>query len=96
MKKKRQFKTFESYLKKQLKNPEFRAAFQEEGEKLKIAYEIAVLRNKAKLTQKELAKKLKVSQAAVARIESGSQNLTLDTLRKIGDIFKKKLTVKFV
>ncbi|MEO5743131.1 MAG: helix-turn-helix transcriptional regulator, partial [Terracoccus sp.] len=37
------------------------------------------------LTQTDLAELLATSQSAVARIEQGRQNLSLDTLAKIGD-----------
>src|SRR5690242_12453084 len=37
------------------------------------------------MTQSELAELLGTSQSAVARIEQGRQNLSLDTLAKIGD-----------
>lgn len=83
-------------LQKELLNPRFKKFFEEEQEKVQIAYEIALLRHAAKLTQKELAQKLKISQSAIARIESGEQNLTLDTLMKIGALFGKKLQVKFI
>ncbi len=37
------------------------------------------------MTQEELAKALQTSQSAVARIEQGQQNLTLETLARIGE-----------
>jgi DNA-binding XRE family transcriptional regulator len=96
MKKKRvPYVSFDKYLKEELKNPKFREAFERAGERLEIVYAIAEMRNKARLTQKEMAKKLKMSQSAVARIEQGGQNLTLGTLWKIADCFGKKLKVKF-
>ena len=94
--KKTQFPSWHDDLKEQLKNPEFKAGFDEEYEKLAVVYQLVMLRNKNKLTQKQFAEKLKVSQAAVARMEGGEQNLTIGTLRKIGKVFGKKLSVKFV
>lgn len=95
MKKSHHF-SWHDHLKEELKDPKFRAAFEKERDKLRISYEIVVLRHKAKLTQKQLAKELKMSQSAVARIESGEQNLTIETLMKIGSVFGKKIKVKFV
>lgn len=88
--------SFDEDLKKRLKDPKFRRMFEEESEKLRIAYEILLLRKKQKLTQKMFAEKLEISQSAVARMESGVQNLTIETLMKIGRIFGKKLTIRFV
>ena len=47
------------------------------------------------MTQAELAKKLQTTQSAVARIENGKQNTTIQTLVKIARIFGRKLTIKF-
>ncbi len=43
------------------------------------------------ITQGELAKRLKTTQSAVARIESNTQNVSTDMLRKIGVALKKNL-----
>lgn len=88
--------SFEDDLKKDLKNPRFKAMYEKELQKADIAIAIAFMRQKNRLTQSQMAKKLKVSQAAVARIEAGEQNLTLETMMKIAKVFKKKLVVKFV
>ncbi len=54
------------------------------------------LRRQAGLTQKEMAKKLKISQPTLARLESAGQNTTLGTLSQLcraldcepGDLFR--------
>jgi DNA-binding XRE family transcriptional regulator len=97
MKKKRiPYVSFSEDLKEELKNPKFREAYERAGERLEVALAIAEMRHKAKLSQKALAKKLKISQAAVARMESGSQNFTLKTLFRIGEVFGKRLKIKYV
>lgn len=52
---------------------------------------IKKLREKRSLTQDELAKRLKTSQSAIARIESGNQNLTASELLRIGDALDHKI-----
>ena len=88
--------SFTEELKRDLKDPKFRAAFEKAGERIEAAYAITEMRHKAKMTQKELAKKMKVSQSVVARIEQGSQNLTIGTLMKLANVCGKKLKIKFV
>jgi len=45
------------------------------------------------LTQAELAELLNTSQGAVGRIESGNQNLSLETIRRIADVLESQLIV---
>ncbi len=52
---------------------------------------IKKLREKRSLTQEELAERLHTSQSAIARIESGGQNLTAHELMKIGDALEHKI-----
>lgn len=52
---------------------------------------IVRLREQKGLTQKQFAKALKTSQSAVARMESGQQNLTTDMLQKIGEILNRPI-----
>ena len=86
---------FQDILKKELKNPEFKKHYDEYGKQLEIAYQILKLRKQRKMSQIELAKKLKTKQSNVARMESGQQNFTTDTLQKIADIFGMDLRVEF-
>lgn len=56
-----------------------------------IGKRVALLREAQGLTQTALAKKLNTTQSAVARIESGKQNVTSDMIRKIGKALNKNL-----
>ncbi len=86
---------FQVYLKGQLKNPEFKKHYDEYGKQLEIAYQILKLRKQKKMSQIVLAKKLKTKQSNIARMESGQQNFTTDTLQKIADIFGRELKIEF-
>jgi len=88
--------SFERYLAQQMKNKVFRKAYKEESQRLRIAYRILQLRKKQRLSQKELAHKLDTTQSAVARMETGQQNFTTDTLQKIASVFKRDLKIEFV
>lgn len=56
-----------------------------------IGQQIADVRETQGMTQSELAKRLKTTQSAIARIESGKQNVSADMLKKISSALKKNL-----
>lgn len=56
-----------------------------------IGKQIAHLRGAEGITQGELAKRLKTTQSAVARMESGKQNVSAEMLKKLGVALKKNL-----
>ena len=57
--------------------------------------ELIKLRKKLKLSQGALAKKMKVKREFIARLESGKQNVTLDTLYKVAEATNKKFQFSF-
>ena len=70
---------------KKCKNKEFAELFQRELLINEIARMVVELRQKAKLTQKELADKAETTQPVIARLESGADNRmpSLELLAKI-------------
>jgi len=87
---------FQVYLAEKLKNPKFRKYYDEYGKQLEIAYQILKLRKQKGISQAELAKKIGTKQSNVARMETGQQNFTTDTLQKIASVFKRDLKIEFV
>jgi UDP-N-acetylglucosamine 1-carboxyvinyltransferase len=57
----------------------------------KIGLFIKKLREERGMTQGDFADSLKTSQSAVARIESGHQNVTIDQLMKMGEVLKHNI-----
>lgn len=57
----------------------------------KIGDRIALLREKSKLTQEELAKKIDVSRASLSHYEKNRREPDYDTLVKLADVFKVSL-----
>ncbi|MBU1164330.1 helix-turn-helix transcriptional regulator [Patescibacteria group bacterium] len=87
---------FERELEKNLKDPEFKKYYDYYGRQLEIAIQINRLRKQEKMTQTELAKKLKTSQSAVARMLAGEQNFSTEMLERIAEVFGKELKITFV
>jgi ribosome-binding protein aMBF1 (putative translation factor) len=88
---------FDHWLKKKLKNPEFKRHYQTEGIKLRIGIRIAELRNKAGLTQSELAKKIGVSQGFIAQLEmADTENYEIKTLKRIASAIGMTLVIGFI
>jgi DNA-binding XRE family transcriptional regulator len=88
--------TFQEYLDELLKKPGNKRLFDMYGKQLEIAYKINSMRKAHKISQADFAKKLGTTQSNVARMESGNQNFTTETLQKIATVFKKELKVEFV
>ncbi|GAB2555892.1 helix-turn-helix domain-containing protein [Spirosoma areae] len=47
------------------------------------------------LSQEQLGRKLGIGRTTVCRYEAGDQNFTVDTIQKIADALKVKLTIVF-
>jgi len=95
--KKEKVRTFRSRLREDLKDPEFKAHYQEERQALMLAMKIAKLREKKGLSQQQMAKLMGTSQQAVSRIESGAyEGFTLKTLEKIAEATGTKVKIEFV
>jgi len=95
--KKKDVRTFRARLKEDFKDSEFKAHYQEERQALKLAMEIATLREKKGLSQQQMAKLMGTSQQAVSRIESGEyEGFTLKTLEKIAKATGTKVKIEFV
>ena len=78
---------FDVYLEEQLKDPAFAGRFARAGEAWDVALKIAALREKACLSQKDLARKLKTSQRQISRLESPSyEGYSLSMLRRVAEV----------
>jgi DNA-binding XRE family transcriptional regulator len=74
---------FNAYVSKKLKNPKIRKVYDEEWFITSAMAELYELRKKANITQKEMAKRLDISQSELSRIETGNQNIILITLYRL-------------
>lgn len=92
--KKLKFITHTQLKKELLKDPEFKKLWEENTFEREIFYAIVRARMHERLTQKELARKIGITQSALARFESGRANPTLAFLKKITQGLGLKLMVK--
>ena len=90
------FVDFDDLLKEKLKNPEFKKHYDYYGKQLEIAYQILQLRKKKHISQAQLAKKIGTKQSNIARIESGQQNFSVETLEKIAGALDCNLKIMFL
>ena len=87
---------FDVYLAEQLRDPDFAKRFKRAGDAWDVAMQIAALREKAGLSQKELARKLKTSQQNISRLESPSyEGHSLGMLRRVAETLGATVHVSF-
>lgn len=87
---------FDDYLKEEMKDKKFQELFQQEYHKLKLGYKIAELREKAGLSQRQLAKRIHTSQQVISRLESGTYTgYSISILEKIALALGRTLDIKF-
>ena len=85
---------FDLFLEEQLRDPEFAERFKQAGDAWDVALQLAALREKAGLSQKELARKLKTSQQNISRLESPSyEGHSLSMLRRVAHALKARVRV---
>ncbi len=78
---------FDLFLEEQLRDPDFAVRFKRAGEAWDVAMQIAALREKAGLSQRDLARKLKTSQQNISRLESPSyEGHSLTMLRRVAEV----------
>lgn len=83
---------YEDWKARQMRDPEFRAAVEE----LDPGFQVARLRIRQGLTQKELAKLVGTKQSGIARLESGRTEPSLSFLRRVVEALGGRLEVHIV
>lgn len=83
---------FDDFLKEELKNDDLKSSFLKEKALLESAIAVSNARQKAGLTQRELANLSQVPQSTIARIERGN-NTSIETMSKIAFALNQKLTI---
>jgi transcriptional regulator with XRE-family HTH domain len=76
-----------------LKDPGFRKGYEALEEEFAIASAIIAARTGAKLTQGELAEKMHTSQSTIARLESGTAQPSMSTLKRLAQATGMRLKI---
>lgn len=91
----RKIYTIQDHLKESLKDPAFRRAWEESEVEYQLSRQIIAERLQKNMTQGELAKKAKTTQAVISRIERMTTNVSIELLKRIAAAFGSKLRVQF-
>lgn len=76
-----------------LKDPKFRQAYDALENKFAIARELMRVHVRARLTQADLARQMKTTQSAIARVESGKSFPSLSALARFIEATGEKITI---
>lgn len=87
--------TFQEHLKELLKNPEFKKEWENSEVEYQLGRKLIEARLERNLSQRDLAKRIGTSQAAISRIEAMDGNPSLSFLKRIAQALNTKLTISF-
>jgi len=88
-------RTLKEYSAEQMKNPEFKRAWKDLDQEFMLLESMIRMREKAGITQKELAVKIGTKQPALSRLERGGfRKASVETLKKIADALDAQLVIK--
>ena len=83
--------TFEQTFSKLLKNRKFKKAYEEEVARRRLSLAIRTSREAKKMTQAAVAHKANMPQSVIARLESGTHSVSVDTLNKVAHALGKQI-----
>ena len=86
---------FKDHLKEQLKDPEFRSEHEALEPEYEIIRQIILARNELNMTQEELAERTGIKQSNISRLEKGTYNPSLSSLKKVAKGLNKELHIEF-
>jgi len=86
---------FRDHLKEQLKDPEFRNEYEALEPEYEIIRQLILARKELNITQKELAERTGIKQGNISRMEKGTYNPSLCSLKKVAKGLNKELHIEF-
>lgn len=86
---------FSEYKEKKLQNPEFKKEYDALESEFDIIQAMIDARKQSGLTQKELAERTGINQADISKLENGTANPSIRTLRRLADGMGMKMKLIF-
>jgi len=87
---------FDEFLAEQLKNPEFKAEYDALEPEFAIIHAMIDARKASGITRKQLAEKTGITPGNISKIEKGSANPSLNTLKRLAAGMDMRLKVEFL
>lgn len=84
---------WEDLEKELLADPETKAEFEKLAPRYAVISQLIAARIEKGMTQKEIAEKMGTKQSAIARLESGNANPTIDFLDRLASVLGTRLTI---
>jgi HTH-type transcriptional regulator/antitoxin HipB len=75
------------------RDPEFAEGYEEGYQEFQIGVLLKVARERAGMTQEQVAKKLRTNKSAISRIENHADDIRLSTLHKYAHALGRKITI---
>ena len=92
---KNKYYTFQDHLTESLRDPEFKRVWKETEPEYLLAKQLIKKRLEKKMSQRDLAKSVKTSQAVISRIETMNANPSLSLLKRIAKVLNTNLQLGF-
>lgn len=86
--------SFNKYFKESMKDPEFKKLWENNQVEYQLSRQIIKKRLDKKISQQELAKRAKTTQAIVSRLENSNFNPSLNLLKRISVGLGSKLDIR--
>lgn len=86
---------FSEYKERKLQDPEFRKEYDALESEFDIIQAMIDARKQSGLTQKELAERTGINQADISKLENGTANPSIRTLRRLADGMGMKIKLVF-
>jgi len=77
-----------------LNNPDIQNSYDSLTPKYALISALIARRNELAISQRQLARKIGMKQPAICRIESGSSNVTLETLFKVAEAMDMEINIQ--
>lgn len=87
--------TFDEVFKKLIVDPKFRKEWEKSEPHFQLMTAIIKARIEKKISQQQLAKRAKTTQAVISRVQNATVSPTLDLIQRIAEAMGKKLEIKF-